>query len=196
MTISQAFNLSKARFRTPTKPYISPVKKASALLLLSLFLFQLGGWLLPFYAHQQSIRHTIKQRIKKGVPEGELVYFEASENFLDAIEWENDHEFRYQGSMYDVVEVHTADGKVRYACINDIQEEQLFEQLDLLVQKELEKEAKGLTLKKNTRLHYLQASLESYITLEEIASNSYSLVRRVAYQSPILDQTSPPPELL
>ena len=172
------------------------MKQASALLLLSLFVFQLGGWLLPFYVHQQGIRHEIKQRIKKGVPEGELVYFEANEDFLSSIVWENSHEFRYQGSMYDVVETKNIDGITNYACINDKQEERLFEQLDLLVQKELEKEAKGLTLKKNTRLHYEQASLQSRIAFAEIAATSYSLVSCPAYQSPLLDQISPPPELL
>jgi len=174
--------------------YISPVKSASALTLLCLFIYQLGGWLIPFYAHQQGIRHEIKQRIKKGVPQGELVFIEANEKNLSEIEWENDHEFRFEGKLYDVVETKYEAGIKSFACINDQQEERLFENLDLLVKKELEKEAKGLLLKKGSSLPFLQASAVHPILLSEHLKKTFPPNSWENYLSPSLSLNIPPPK--
>ncbi len=196
MTISDFIGETLFNNSTLQLQYISRVKQVAALFLLFLFLFQLGGWIMPFYIHQQGIRHSIKQRIKKGVPEGELIYFEENDDFLAAIEWENDHEFRLDGAMYDVVKTETSSNKKVFACINDRQEEQLFAQLDELVNNELNKEANVQRLKKNQRVWHFFNEEASEVHIASPIHPRYSMLKASNYQSPRQVPLSPPPESL
>jgi hypothetical protein len=104
----------------------------TAVLLLTVFLF---GQQYLFLSKRYAIRKEIKRKIKNGVDEKDMFFFQLSEVENDpSFYWENDHEFHYNGSMYDVVKRNGDELK----CINDDQEAKLFAGLDNLVRKRMD----------------------------------------------------------
>jgi len=99
-----------------------------------------------FLSKRYAMRKEIKRKIKSGVDEKDMFFFQLSEVENDpSFYWENDHEFHYKGSMYDVVK---RDGNL-VKCINDDQEAKLFAGLDQLVRKRMDgrsSEVKPLTI--------------------------------------------------
>lgn len=88
-----------------------------------------------FLSKRYAIRKEIKRKIKSGVDEKDMFFFQLSEVENEpSFYWENDHEFHYKGSMYDVVK---RDGNL-VKCINDDQEAKLFAGLDQLVRKRMD----------------------------------------------------------
>ena len=109
--------------------------------LLLLILFQSTGYLVIFKVQQQQIRREIKSRIKAGVSEDELVllkfptYWREVETFQ--CQFIKDHEFRYNGTMYDIVRQVTRGDSTWYYCLTDEKETFLFAQLDELVKRDM-----------------------------------------------------------
>jgi hypothetical protein len=118
----------------------------TAVLLLTVFFFMMFGQQYLFLSKRYAIRKEIKRKIKSGVDEKDMFFFQLSEVENDpSFYWENDHEFHYKGSMYDVVK---RDGNL-VKCINDDQEAKLFAGLDQLVRKRMDgrsSEVKPLTI--------------------------------------------------
>ncbi len=114
------------------------MQRVLAILLLFLMLFQTAGHLFVFKIQQHQIRREMKQRIKAGVPEAELVLFKFLAGNPDlAVQRVEEHEFRYQGKMYDLVREASHGDTTWYHCISDAKETQLFANLEDLVKKEL-----------------------------------------------------------
>ena len=53
------------------------------------------------------------------------------------MQWVDDHEFRRDGKLYDVVRTRISGDTTYFTCINDTQEEKLFADLDNHVQREM-----------------------------------------------------------
>lgn len=112
------------------------MKKLFAFFLVLILVFHSCGGLIVFKLRQAITRHEIKQQIKKQVPAGELAVIIQTQENKDLFDWIEDHEFRFQGTMYDVVrQEKDSSGAIIYYCITDHQETQLFAQLDEWVQK-------------------------------------------------------------
>jgi hypothetical protein len=108
------------------------MRQLVSILLSTLFLYYSAGYYVTFKAEQYLIKKAIKLRIKNQVPENELTHlvFSPSSEACSEIEWIEDHEFRYNGQMFDIVrQVTDDDGTIHYYCINDRQEEMLFADL-------------------------------------------------------------------
>ena len=91
------------------------------------------GYYIVFKATQFAIKKEIKNIIKHGVPDKNLSLIKVSVDDAKKqaeMEWLEDHEFRYQGQMYDVVRSYTSNDTSYFYCINDKQEEHLFSALD------------------------------------------------------------------
>jgi hypothetical protein len=113
----------------------------TAVLLLAVFFFMMFGQQYLFLSKRYAIRKEIKRKIKNGVDEKDMFFFQLSEVENDpSFYWENDHEFHYKGSMYDVVKRNGDELK----CINDDQEAKLFAGLDNLVRKRMDGNAANL----------------------------------------------------
>jgi len=101
------------------------VRKLFSILLLACLCFSLIGYHLFFQfqiekAKSEMFAFLKNQKHHKGVIE--FCFKGADEGRLD---WENDHEFRYQNKMYDVIEKNT-DGKgLSILCIADDHETEL-----------------------------------------------------------------------
>jgi hypothetical protein len=106
------------------------VKRAFAILFLTLYVYNIAGYLVVFKSMQAQIRREIKMRIKESVPERDLVTIAVRVGDEDTLHWIKENEFRYTGGLFDVVRSHTSNDTTYYSCINDTQEELLFENLD------------------------------------------------------------------
>ncbi|HBF18736.1 MAG TPA: hypothetical protein DDW81_01490 [Cryomorphaceae bacterium] len=118
------------------------LKRIPAIAMLLLLIIHMVGGGMYFHIQRSHIRKEIKTRIKRGVPQEELQVFHfQDESELDLLQWHNDHEFRSEGTMYDVVKRETRPDGIYLHCINDHQETVLFAQLNELVQKRCSQES-------------------------------------------------------
>jgi hypothetical protein len=114
------------------------MRRAFSLFLLFLMLFQTAGTLFVFRIQQHKIRREIKQQIKAGVPEAELVLFKSHEGKPNpAFQRVEKHEFRYAGKMFDIVRQESHGDTTWYYCLADEKETQLFANLDELVKQDM-----------------------------------------------------------
>lgn len=103
-----------------------------SVMLLGVVLVPSLGTFPAFLYRQSEIRSDIKHSLKNGVPEGELHHIAFRK--VEDIHWTRpDKEFTLHGRLYDVVKNLSKDGKVAFLCINDLEEEALFANLDDLV---------------------------------------------------------------
>ena len=120
------------------------MKKALAILLLIVFTFNMAGYFIAFKIQQLEVRKEIKQQIKLGVPEGELIRITVNAANKHEFEWEHAREFHYKGSMYDVIRKEVIDEATTiYYCINDTKESILFANLDEQVEQQMDTKNKN-----------------------------------------------------
>jgi hypothetical protein len=114
------------------------MRRLFALIFLFLYVYNIAGYLAVFSAMQFRIRSEVKKALKASVPESELTSFAFPTSSIEySVQWIEDHEFRYNGNLYDIVRSHTCGDTTYFACINDAQEEQLFDHLDNHVQRHM-----------------------------------------------------------
>jgi hypothetical protein len=117
------------------------MRRCIAYLFLFLYLYNLAGYLAVFSVRQNLVRSEIKKMLKESVPPSELIQLAFHSATLEAggypIQWIEDHEFRYAGGMYDIVRSRSTADSTYFLCVNDVQEEQLFANLDSHVQREM-----------------------------------------------------------
>lgn len=119
------------------------MKRYFVLALLSLVLFYSASHYLLFLYQRHEVRQSIKQQIKQNIPEQSLLTLTFQDNSKDWCEivWLNDHEFIYQDQFYDVISKDCGvQGQIILKCINDKQEERLFQNLDILINDRMEAE--------------------------------------------------------
>jgi hypothetical protein len=110
------------------------------LFLLLLYVGEIFGTMTVFTGVRAQIRREVKQRIKASVPPAELVRFVLHPGNRFEFHWIHDREFRFRGSLYDVVRSDHRGDTTLLACINDVQEERLFAGLDALVRRQMEQD--------------------------------------------------------
>ncbi len=116
------------------------MKIATSIVCFFLLMFQSTGYYLYFRIQQQHIRHEIRQQIKAGIPEDELVLLKIPRSVQenrDEFQRIHDHEFRYQGKMYDIIRQENHGEATWFLCISDEKETLLFARLDEQVKKEM-----------------------------------------------------------
>jgi hypothetical protein len=175
------------------------LKKASAILLLFIFTFNWVCFLLVFKVQQYQVRQEIKLLIKQGMPYQELVQISVTAGNQNQLDWEHKKEFRYKGTMYDVVktEVINEDSTIYY-CITDEQETMLFVNLEEEVRKNMDSKNKGGNPIKN--LFELLSIINTpptkqpqvFLKVKEVVEYKISDF----YLSPALNITSPPPKIV
>lgn len=80
------------------------------------------------------VKKAVKANLLSGEKEKELVWLKFSkEEVHTKLRWEHDHEFEYQGQMYDLVEVHQQTDSVSYLCWWDHAESGLNQKLESLI---------------------------------------------------------------
>lgn len=123
--------------------HITFLKRTVSIVLVTLYLFNLFGYLGTFLVAQAQIRKEIKQRIKQSVPENELVRISITPPTASSLQWIKSFEFRYRGSLYDIVRTEHVGDTTHYTCIHDVKEQGLFADLDEHVRKQMESDARA-----------------------------------------------------
>ncbi len=104
-------------------------------------LIQSAGHLLVFKVQQAQIRREIKQQIKAGVAEEELVLLKIpgvlEESSNPVFQRIHSREFRYKGRMYDIIRQVDHGDITWYYCIVDVKESGLFASLENSIKFEL-----------------------------------------------------------
>jgi hypothetical protein len=117
------------------------MQNLAAIALLLFVLLQSAGYLLVFKIQQHAIRHEIKQQIKAGVPEAELVLLKIPKTLEEkphpTFQRIHKREFHYDGKMYDIVRQESHGDTTWYYCLADEKETQLFANLDELVKQDM-----------------------------------------------------------
>ncbi len=116
------------------------MRRIVALSLLFFMPFQTAGYLFVFKLQQHEIRQEIKQQIKAGIPEGELVLFKIPKTLASKTRsfWSiPEGELHYNGKRYDVVRQETHGDTIWYYCLADEKETRLFANLDEAVKHDM-----------------------------------------------------------
>lgn len=118
------------------------MRRLFALVFIFLYLYNIVGYLALFSVLQHRVQNEVKNMLKAGVSEKELVQFAFHTPSLDngtyQVQWIETNEFRYEKNMYDVVHSSTMYDTTYFFCIDDTQEKRLFENLDSHVQREMD----------------------------------------------------------
>jgi hypothetical protein len=108
------------------KPVLIYLSSCISVILLFIFLFDLGGYYVWFCIWQNNMQKEIRKEIRKGLKDEDLTLIIISVDEESGISWiEQNKEFRYQGDMYDVVKISQQNQEKYYYCIRDIKEKQL-----------------------------------------------------------------------
>jgi hypothetical protein len=106
------------------------VKRLFSFLFLIVFIWQLAGFFIYFEIERYHVRKDIKRAIKYSLPQNEFKQFNFTNAEFKELTWINDHEFKMNGRLYDVVKKNKSNVGFSVSCIDDIQETVLFAQLD------------------------------------------------------------------
>ncbi len=132
------------------------LKKITALLITLFLFFNIGGFLFLFKLQQEIIQNKVKERISTNILDKDLTLFviykpdinNGSSKFIWVKEGK---EFRYNGKLFDVVRLNKTNDKMYIYCRNDKEEEELFINACIFINKNLSKN------------HFITRSLPFYL---------------------------------
>jgi site-specific DNA-adenine methylase len=173
------------------------MKKATAILLLAIILFNSTGYFVYFKIAQIEIKKEIKKEIKLHLQSEELTVIRFSNSDINTIHWiEKNKEFIYKDQMFDIVRRSSDSNETTFYCINDKQEKKLFQNLEEQVLKQIEnnKNSKSDSSKKNVdniiKTYFFE---ENTLTVFQRASSCFYSIIEKTYTSVDVLISSPPP---
>jgi len=98
------------------------VKKLTSILLLLCLFLVLFGYHLVFYFQVAAAKTEMMAFLKNQEGHKDVVQFCFDNSEAKQLVWEEEHEFRFNGEMYDVVEKEQKDGRLIIRCIADTKE--------------------------------------------------------------------------
>jgi hypothetical protein len=167
----------------------STSRKYLSVIILMLFLFNIGGYYLWFSIVKSNIQKEVRQEIRKGLSEKDLTLITVPVNDEKGICWiKPGKEFTYQGKMYDVVKSKISDNKRLYYCIDDIKEKKLIAGFSKM--NETNQKARKLFVKFQN-INVIQP--ETVFHINETSIHAYC-IRSFNTKSNIEEVTIPPPK--
>lgn len=101
------------------------MKKIQALILLNCLLLTIPGYHFFYQYGIKKAKEEMHEMIRGASLSSEIITLDLSPSELSSIEWENDHEFRFEESMYDLVDRKDNNGRILLTCIQDEKESRL-----------------------------------------------------------------------
>lgn len=173
------------------------MKKALSIFLLTVFLFDLFGYLPLFKYAQHKIQKEIKGLLKKSVPESELYVIAIPVEKVNDLDWKREgKEFRHNETMYDIVRYEKKGEIMHYHCVNDTQETQLFVHLEELVDRQMDndKSPVGKTAKRIAKMFCALKYIPADNSLISPAINKSSISFHYSFPcTPVFLEVSTPP---
>ncbi|UOQ70250.1 hypothetical protein [Hymenobacter cellulosilyticus] len=96
-------------------------------MLLLLFVYNLVGFYPAYTWRQHQFRQQAEQQRRAQLPDDALVQIRVARHEAPgtALQWQEQHEFRWRGKLYDVVRQHADADSITYFCWHDQGEEKL-----------------------------------------------------------------------
>ncbi|UOQ50957.1 hypothetical protein [Hymenobacter cellulosivorans] len=101
------------------------MKQLISLVLLFLFAYNLVGFYPAYTWRQHQFRKQAEQQRRAQLPDKALVRIRVARAGTLELQWQEKHEFRWRGGLYDVVRQHVAADSITYFCWRDQGEEKL-----------------------------------------------------------------------
>lgn len=168
-------------------------------MLLAIFLFNIVGYFIAFKVVQHQVRSEVKTAIKQTLTANQLTVIEIHKTEQNQLIWEEKNkEFYYKGELYDIVKTEEKTESITYYCINDKQEEQLFEHLEEHVNNYISDN--HLSNKNGSKKNHPD-SIKLYLsnvlspTLEITDNTAIFNTYPLFYTSACVEISSPPPEI-
>jgi hypothetical protein len=86
-----------------------------------------SGYQIVFYLQLRQVKSEMKSNINKLKSSEIISVFSFEQTKAAELEWKEDHEFRFNGELYDVIEKRFENGKLIIRCISDKNETKLIE---------------------------------------------------------------------
>lgn len=131
------------------------MKRLISFLFLIIFIWQLAGFFIYFEIARFHVRKDIKRAIKHSLPQNKFKQFNFTNEEFKYLTWINEHEFKMNGRLYDVVKKNKSNVGFSVYCIDDIQETVLFAQLDEATVSNLNNQPEKAPLKSFVKLFKL-----------------------------------------
>lgn len=179
---------------------MNQVQRFLSILLLALYVYNLAGYILVFLILRGDARHDVSEQIASGTTRASWITMTFPTTALLAgktgVQWLELDEFRYDGTLYDVVSREERGDTTVIVCYADIKETQVYAAIDHHTSRQAGaqdvahplvqiKSAIGET----TPVFSLHAAILPQSRLFPSASPD-------SYRSVILDISPPPPEQL
>jgi hypothetical protein len=97
------------------------VSIASLFLLICITLHTTGFYLV-FHAYQKELKREMKQQLRQHLPENDIIMFTYNERNASLFSFEDENEFTYGGTMYDILKKEEIDGTTIFYCVDDKRE--------------------------------------------------------------------------
>jgi hypothetical protein len=173
------------------------LKKGVTILLLACLFLNTGGYWLYIKCIQIQRRNEVRAQLRgqTEVP-GEAIFEFALKNDQPAdpsFESENEHEFYFQGKLYDIIEQQVTGGKLRIRCIEDEKEEGLLKKMEQVQDHQQQKKGSDHTLLQQL-IQIVFVGAEPVTTIRVPVTVTFT---HFHYQSALLpaitEVTTPPP---
>ncbi len=120
------------------------LKKIISIIIILLLVFYAGGFLILFNVHREIIEQNVKKRIDENHEKKSAVLIVVDkkdlEDFRSGIIWKRKYEeFKFNGKLYDVISIKKSGEHLLIYCWNDCEEEELFNNLCLFINKNFRK---------------------------------------------------------
>ena len=99
------------------------MKKIAGVILLACLFFTVVGYHFVFRLQLGEIKAEMKERLRNYADDN-VVEFSFSPDDARKINWEEEHEFRFNNEMYDVIEKHQQGHQLIIRCIPDKKEKE------------------------------------------------------------------------
>ena len=172
------------------------IKKIAPILLLFIFIFNIAGYYFAFKAVQLAIKHNVHSEIKSGVFTKKLSVITVNKSDLSSINWiEYGKEMIYNKKIYDIVKSDETAETITYDCMNDADEELLFEELEEHINRHLI----GHKPNKNTPSQFVVDNVNKLYFNSTFLLSSFQAQLSIEYQislnlyPPALIEVNPPP---
>lgn len=146
------------------------MKRLFSFLFLIVFIWQLAGFYIYFEIESYHVRKEIKRLIKHSLPQNQFKQFNFTNQEFRDLTWINEHEFKMNERLYDVVKKNKSNVGFSVYCIDDIQETVLFAQLDEATLSNLNNQPEKAPIKsfvKLFKLAYIEPN-SAFLNSEEV----------------------------
>jgi hypothetical protein len=176
------------------------MKKIAPIFLLCIFLFNTVGYYIAFTAVQYQIKSEVKSEMMIDLSLDKLTSVTVNTTDQSKIQWfEDGKEMEFNGERYDIVKSTKNNKSTTYYCIDDKQEETLFENLDkhinthIAANKPLKNQAAKNLENDVVKIYF--SNQFSFIFNDNTSSQQGSfLYNSINYISSLIEPNSPPPE--